>query len=108
MNVSREEIEHIARLAALGIDEQSLPALTDQIRRILDYVSQLENVEQSEQEATSTSPGPRQPLRDDEPHRSPLAVPLAEIAPLFRDGLFLLPRLGAVGAGDTLATEDEE
>ncbi|MBI4502951.1 MAG: Asp-tRNA(Asn)/Glu-tRNA(Gln) amidotransferase subunit GatC [Gemmatimonadetes bacterium] len=108
MSVTREEVEHVARLAALGVDEQSLPTLTEQISRILDYVSQLERVEQSDQESTLEYPGPRQPLRDDQPHRTPLAVPLAQMAPRFRHGLFLVPRLGGVGANGMPAGNEEE
>jgi len=41
MSVSRQEVERIARLAELHVDEAALPALTEQLSRILDYVSQI-------------------------------------------------------------------
>jgi aspartyl-tRNA(Asn)/glutamyl-tRNA(Gln) amidotransferase subunit C len=89
-------VEHIARLASLALDEATLPDLTRQIGQILDYVSQLEAIDAAGKSLTPY-PGPRPPLREDEPQRTPLAVPLEEIAPAFADGLFLVPRLGAVG-----------
>src|SRR5205085_1488451 len=97
--------EHMARLAALALDEQALPALTEQLGRILDYISQLDGVEAGEGVADAP-PGPRPPLREDIPNRTPLAIPLEQMAPLFRDGLFLVPRLGGVGS-DLSHGEDE-
>ena len=96
MTVTRAEVEHIAKLAALALDEATLPDLTRQIGQILEYVSRLEAVEGS-RDLPGSYPGPRPPLRDDQPRRTPLAVPLEQIAPAFADGLFLVPRLGAVG-----------
>jgi aspartyl-tRNA(Asn)/glutamyl-tRNA(Gln) amidotransferase subunit C len=98
MSVSRDDVEHVARLASLAVDEPSLATLTQQIGQILEYVSQLEAVEDPGGTIVAAYPGPRQPLRDDTASRTPLLVPLTEIAPAFRDGLFLVPRLGAVGA----------
>lgn len=106
MSVTRGEVEHIARLAALAVDEESLPVLTEQIGRILEYVSQLEAVDEGGMRAGRGYPGPRQSLRDDEPRRTVLALPLDQIAPAFKQGLFLVPRLGGLGSDATL--EDDE
>lgn len=104
MTVSRQEVERIARLAELHVDEAALPALTEQMSRILDYVSQIAAVSGTEAVQPFT-PGPTA-LRfraDDEPP-VPLALTPAQIAPAFRDGFFLVPRLGAfdaaAGGGD--------
>ena len=100
MTVTRAEVERIARLAALSVDEASLPALTQQIARILDYVSRLEAVQGDGDDAEDPPDhGPNQPLRPDLPRRADLARSVAEMAPAFRDGLFLVPRLGALDAG---------
>ena len=108
MSVTRAEVEHIARLAALALDEKSLPALTEQIGQILEYVSQLEAVEDAGDPAGGAYPGPRQPLREDNVRPTPLALPLQELAPAFRDGLFLVPRLGGVGSGAAAPVEDDD
>jgi aspartyl-tRNA(Asn)/glutamyl-tRNA(Gln) amidotransferase subunit C len=99
VTVSREEIERVARLSAIAVDAQSLAALTRQIGSILDYVSQLESLDTSGVTAEDANPlaGPLAPLRPDEPRRSLLHHPPAMFAPAFREGLFLVPRLGAVG-----------
>lgn len=103
MSVSREDVERIAKLAALDVDEGSLPALTAQIGRILEYVSQLERVQ-----GAAAMPGISHPpgLRQDVVRKPDLAAPPGSIAPAFKDGLFLVPRLGGVGA-DAPPEDDE-
>ena len=107
MTVRREEVERVTRLAALAVDEKSLDQLTRQIGRILDYVSQLENVAEDSPDDGRGYPGPRQPLREDRVHRVTLGVPLEQLAPSFRDGLFLVPRLGGVGDATESGEDDE-
>jgi aspartyl-tRNA(Asn)/glutamyl-tRNA(Gln) amidotransferase subunit C len=97
VTVSREDVAHVARLAALALDEKSLGELTKQIGQILDYVSQLNDLAESTSDAGNGYPGPHALLREDVARRTHLELPLEEIAPAFRDGLFLVPRLGAVG-----------
>ncbi len=48
MSVSREDVLKIAQLAELEVDEATLPALADQMSRILDYVAQISGVAASE------------------------------------------------------------
>jgi len=93
MTVTARQVEEIARLAALGLDQPTLAALTDDIRRILEYVSQLDAVGDDAPDEPDVQPsGPPQPLRDDQPHRATLAIPIEQVAPRFRDGLFIVPR----------------
>lgn len=103
MSVSPDDVERIARLAALEVDDASLPALTAQIGRILEYVSQLERVQ-----GAAAMPGISHPpaLREDVVRQADLAAPPGSIAPAFKDGLFLVPRLGGVGAD--ASPEDDE
>jgi aspartyl/glutamyl-tRNA(Asn/Gln) amidotransferase C subunit len=92
VNVATARVEEIAQLAALGLDPSALPALTEEIRRILEYVSQLDTVGDGDESIADDPPGPHQPLRDDVPQRTSLAIPLEQFAPVFRDGLFIVPR----------------
>ena len=99
MSVTRAEVERIARLAELHVDDAALPALTEQMSRILDYVSQIAAVPGTETVQPFT-PGPvALRFRDDEVRPVPLALSPAQIAPAFKDGFFLVPRLGAFDAG---------
>ena len=108
MSVSREEVEKIARLAELQVDEVALPGLVDQLSRILDYVAQITAVAATEQ-AQPFLPGPAAiRFRPDEVQPAPLAFGPDRMAPAFRDGFFLVPRLGAFDAGRAEGAEDDE
>lgn len=105
MTASRSEVERIARLAALDLDEESLPALTRQIGRILEYVSRLEAVESgARMPGLSHPPG----LRADVARKADAALQPGNLTQAFKDGLFLVPRLGGVGGGGGATPEDDE
>ncbi len=96
--VSRDEIERIARLAALDVDSEALSVLTEQIAEILDYVSQLEMVDTGVGLADSVWLGEDQPqpLRADETRSLDAAANPASFAPEFEDNLIVVPMLGAI------------
>jgi aspartyl-tRNA(Asn)/glutamyl-tRNA(Gln) amidotransferase subunit C len=94
MSVSREEVLKIAQLAELEVEEDGLAALAEQMSRILDYVAQISGVPASES-AKPFIPGPDAiRFRPDEVKPTPLAFGPATFAPAFRDGFFLVPKLG--------------
>jgi len=94
MSVSPEEVLRIAQLAELGVDEDALPALVEQMSRILDYVAQLNALPASES-AKPFVPGPDAiRFRPDEVKPWPLAFGPAHMAPAFKDGFFVVPKLG--------------
>jgi len=108
MSVSREEVEKIARLAELHVDEAALPGLVDQLSHILDYVAQIAGVAATES-AQPFVPGPAAiRFRPDEVRPAPLAFGPDRMAPEFRDGFFLVPRLGAFEAGESDGPEAAE
>jgi aspartyl-tRNA(Asn)/glutamyl-tRNA(Gln) amidotransferase subunit C len=98
MSVSREDIERVARLAALAVDEDTLPQLTRQISDILAYVSQLERADTSSGMTSSVWLGADQPQnpRADEVRPADLHRAIKDFAPAFRDDLFLVPKLAAM------------
>jgi aspartyl-tRNA(Asn)/glutamyl-tRNA(Gln) amidotransferase subunit C len=94
MSVTREEVLRIAQLAELDVEEDNLPALAEQMSRILDYVAQLSGVP-----ANGTLkpfvPGPDAiRFRADEVNPAPLAIGPDEFAPAFKEGFFVVPKLG--------------
>jgi len=96
MSIGREEVLHVARLAELDVPAQDVDGLVEQIGRIVDYVAQLNQVPAGEH-ATSFQAGPPEvTLREDTPSAVPLVRGPAAFAPEFRDGLFLVPRLGSM------------
>ena len=93
MSVTREDVLRIAQLAELEVDEESLPTLVEQMSRILDYVAQLSA-------ATGSNglrpfvPGPDAiRFRPDEESPYPLAAGPDELAPAFKGGFFVVPKL---------------
>jgi len=96
MSIGRDEVLHAARLAALDVREEELPQLVAQMGRIVEFVAQLGEVPASE-EAPPFHAGPeRVALRPDAVESVPLVRGPSEIAPEFRQGLFVVPRLGAM------------
>lgn len=93
-DVTRADIARIAALARLEIDEEALTKLVPQMQQILEYVSRLDAIDTGEE-----PPGypwlsaPIQPLRPDEVRPPSLHGRLGDLAPAFRDGFFLVPRL---------------
>lgn len=96
MTIRREEVERIARLASLAVDDEALPALTKQIGSILAYVSQLEKLDLDVEGTVWLGKAPPQPPRADQVRPSDLQRPVKAIAPAFREELFLVPRLAAM------------
>ena len=96
MSVSEEEVRRVARLAELAVEPAELPALTEQLNRIVGFVAQLTELGDREGAAFYIA-GPEQtPLRADLVRPAGLARQPADFAPEFIDGFFVVPRLGAM------------
>ena len=94
MSITRQEVEHLARLAELQVPEEDMAALAAQVSRILEYVGQLTEVGPDEAAPPYVAGPPAVSLREDEVRPEPLARSPGELAPDFRAGLFVVPRLG--------------
>ncbi len=53
MKISKDEVQHVARLARLALDDQSLDAMAEQIGTILTYVETLNRIDTTDVEPTS-------------------------------------------------------
>lgn len=94
MSVSRDDALRIAQLAELDVDEETLPELAEQMSRILDYVAQLSAVPASDA-LRPYVPGPDAiRFRPDEVAPAPLAFGPQVFAPAFKEGFFVVPKLG--------------
>jgi aspartyl-tRNA(Asn)/glutamyl-tRNA(Gln) amidotransferase subunit C len=93
--IGRDQVLHVARLAALDVPEADLPALVEQMRRIVAMVDSLGEVRDEDAPRFLAGP-PQAALRADviapEPlHRAPDAF-----APGFAGGFFAVPRHAAM------------
>jgi aspartyl-tRNA(Asn)/glutamyl-tRNA(Gln) amidotransferase subunit C len=96
MKISAKDVRHIAKLAELDVPEADIAKLVSQLDRIVEYVGQLAELGM-DASAPAFLPGPEAtPLRTDEVRPTPLARTPAEMAPAFREGLFVVPRLSAL------------
>lgn len=98
MAVTRAQIRHIAALAELAVDDRTAAELEAQLTRILEYVRQLEALD-SGPAAGADERAAR--LRPDVVGADPLVRPPRDFAPALRHDLFVVPRLGEMGGGET-------
>ena len=97
MSVTKADIERIAALAALEVDENALPELTKQIAGILAYVDQLKDAKLRPEAAPLPHAAEEwAPLRSDEVRADALDRRPKEIAPEFKYGLFIVPAIGRI------------
>ena len=94
MSVSRDDVLRIAQLAELDVADEALAEMADQMSRILDYVAQLSAIPTNGSVKTFV-PGPDAiRFRADEVAPAPLAFGPEEFAPAFKEGFFVVPKLG--------------
>ena len=130
MSVPREEVERIARLVRLRLDDEEVDRLAAEMSRILEHAERLRDVEPGagfeevrrvppqEMDPTHGVRGPEDPesssdggagsgTRAAEADRpDPLHASLEDFAPDMRDGLFAVPPPPGVVAGGEEAPED--
>jgi aspartyl-tRNA(Asn)/glutamyl-tRNA(Gln) amidotransferase subunit C len=90
-NIGRDQVLHVARLAALDVPEADLPALVEQLQRIVAMVDQLGEAQVEGAPRFLAGPA-RADLREDLLAPEPLAAPPSTFAPGFAGGFFAVPR----------------
>ena len=93
MNIERQEIEKLATLARIAIDESTIAEVTERLDSVLGLVDQLQAAETSGVEAVSHPMQGTQRLRDDKVSEINQREALQAIAPDTEEGLFLVPKV---------------
>jgi len=96
MGISRSDVETVAGLARLDLEADELERLARDCASILDYFETVSRLDIEEDGADSARPAT--PLRDDKVGADSLTVEIAQLAPKWREGFFVLPRLAALDA----------
>lgn len=65
VSVSRETVEHVARLASIGLADDEIPRLAHELSAVLDHIARLSEVDTSEAAATSHVVPLTDVMRDD-------------------------------------------
>lgn len=93
MAISKEQVEHVARLARLALSEDELEPLARQIGSILDYIAALQHVDTRGVEPTFHAIALTNAFRPDTGHEHlPREAALAN-APETEEGLFAVPKV---------------
>jgi len=88
MPISRDTVEHVARLAYVGLGPDEIERLAAELSGVVEHIDRLQRVDTAGVEPTTAAVPKANVLRPDEPRPSwPPADVLAN-APQQRDGLF--------------------
>ena len=94
MAVTESDVLHVAALARLAIEPTRLPSLVSELNGILGHMEELNAIETGGRMADGGGEMTTTPMRSDLDGESiPLLRPRETLAPLMRDGFFLVPRL---------------
>ncbi|MEA3272168.1 MAG: Asp-tRNA(Asn)/Glu-tRNA(Gln) amidotransferase subunit GatC [Patescibacteria group bacterium] len=89
MKLKTQEVEHIAKLARLGLTEDEKKKFQDQISSILGYVEKLQKVDTKNVEPTAQVTGLINAIREDEVEACDKETmkKLVDVAPMKKDNL---------------------
>lgn len=93
MTISREDIEKVAVLARIRVDEEQVSALEKDLGNILDLVDQLSAADTDSVAPMAHPLDAVQRLRPDEVTETNEREAFQEIAPATENGLYLVPRV---------------
>lgn len=93
MSLDRAEVEKIAHLARLALDEDQVAGLASELSRILDLVDQMSTADTEGVLAMAHPLEMAQRLRGDEVIESDQRALFQSIAPQTEAGLYLVPRV---------------
>jgi len=92
--ISREEVEHVARLARLTFSEEELVRLQQELGKIIGYINQLSQLDLSGVEPTFHAVRLINVLRPDEPQPGLTQQEATANGPVVEAGQFVVPRIG--------------
>jgi len=91
MAISRHDVEHVARLARLGLDDAEIERLTAELSHILDAMQALRALDTSAIPPTAQVIPLRNVMRDDTARPSWPVDDIVRNAPAAREQQFLVP-----------------
>lgn len=93
ISISKAQVEHVARLARLGLSDAEKEAFTDQLSRILEHMENLNRVDTSDVPPTSHVLLLQNVVRPDKPHQSLPREHALQNAPDAEAGCFRVPKI---------------
>jgi len=93
MSVSNDEVRNVASLARLGLEPDRVALLAQELNGILAHIDVLASVDTTAIDLHAHVGDRGMPLRADDSSSVTLQRPREMMAPVMRDGFFLVPRL---------------
>lgn len=93
MTLSVEQLKQLAALAYLQLEESTIAPLTKDLNTIINFVAELQNVDTRDVEPLRSPVDEYQRLRADIVQTDTSLAALKDIAPLFKDNLYLVPKV---------------
>lgn len=93
MSIDRTDVERIAHLARLDLNEQDIPAYTENLSSILNLVDEMQQIDTDGVEPLAHPLDAVQRLRADEVTELNQRDKLQAVAPAVEEGLFLVPKV---------------
>lgn len=93
MALSKETVEHIAKLARLRLTEEEKERYGDQLSSILSYVEKIQAVDTADVAPTSQVTGLTNIMREDNIRNYDIAKELVQVAPDSTDGFIKIPKV---------------
>ncbi len=95
--IDDREVRHVASLARIELDEEEVARLARELEGVLSHMDRI-----AELDLDTDGRGPEgrslaSVLRSDEPNPDPMALRPADMAPDWRSGFFVVPRLSSLG-----------
>lgn len=91
MTISQAQLNNLTSLAYLALDAATEERVHHDLNNIIDFISQLTLIDTHHVEPLSNPMDASQRLRPDEVSCPSLTTQLSQIAPLFKDGFYLVP-----------------
>ena len=93
MTISAEDVEHVARLARLGLTDEEKQQLTEQLDAILEYAQRVSEVDTSDVEPMAHAIEQKNVFRSDGPSECLTQEQALAAAPEAEAGGFVVPRI---------------
>jgi aspartyl-tRNA(Asn)/glutamyl-tRNA(Gln) amidotransferase subunit C len=92
-SLSRDDVEHVALLARLGLRDEEIGRLQNQLNHILDQYAKLTELDTESIAPTAQTIELENVLRDDQPRPSLPSSAVLDNAPEVRDGRLVVPAI---------------
>jgi aspartyl-tRNA(Asn)/glutamyl-tRNA(Gln) amidotransferase subunit C len=93
VSLEKQDVEKIAHLARLAIDENDIPGYSHELSSILELVEQMNSVNTDNVDPMAHPQDVSQRLREDKETEKNQRDEFQAIAPLVERGLFLVPKV---------------